>query len=46
MYLRLKIFDELTALFGVVFHIPEHAEYATAVGLLWSFRELGRQKYN
>ena len=26
------IFDGLTALFGVAFHIPEHAEYATAVG--------------
>jgi len=27
-----KIFDELTELFGVAFHIPEHAEFATAAG--------------
>ncbi len=27
-----KIFDELTALFGINFHIPDHAEYATALG--------------
>ncbi|NLX64049.1 MAG: type II pantothenate kinase [Clostridiaceae bacterium] len=27
-----KIFDELTKLFGVVFHIPDHAEFATAAG--------------
>jgi len=27
-----KIFDELTKLFGVDFHIPDHAEFATAAG--------------
>ena len=27
-----KIFDELTQLFGVYFHIPDHAEFATAAG--------------
>jgi type II pantothenate kinase len=27
-----KIFDELTALFGIVFHMPAHAEFATAAG--------------
>ena len=26
------IFEGLTSLFGVIFHIPEYAEYATAVG--------------
>ncbi len=26
------IFDGLTALFGITFHIPDHAEYATAAG--------------
>jgi type II pantothenate kinase len=26
------IFDGLTSLFGTVFHIPDHAEFATAVG--------------
>ena len=26
------IFDGLTALFGISFHIPDHAEYATAAG--------------
>lgn len=27
-----NIFDGLTSLFGVVFHIPDHAEFATATG--------------
>ena len=30
--LRQKIFDELTALFGIVFLMPAHAEFATAAG--------------